>query len=93
MTTKILIIFIVIYVFNLIYQVVFEFPILQKRLKDEQENLDEQHAQSGTAFSSKRNEDDKILKIKYKKEILLFWIFSVIVPISLLEKLKKSIFN
>ena len=83
----------VIFLINFIYQMIFEFPILQKQLKDEQKNLDEQHAQQGTAFSSERIENNKILKIKHKKETLLFWVFSVIFPINLLEKIRKMIWK
>lgn len=89
MSTNILIfILICSYITNIIYQIKFELPILNKRLKDEKGVLDENHAQNGTIFSGKRNEDNKIMDLKHKKQLIDFWLFFVIIPINILIKIK-----
>ena len=81
------------YIINIIYQIKFELPILNKQLKDEKEKLDEKHAQNGTLFSGKRNEDNKLIKLKHKKSFFDFWFFSVIFPVVLLTKIKDLIWK
>ncbi len=68
-------------------------PILKKQLKDEKERLNEKHAQNGTLFSGKRNEDNKLRELKHKKVFFDFWVFSVIFPINILVKIKELIFK
>ncbi len=85
----IFIVLLVLYILNIVWQIKFEFPILQKRQKDEQENMDEEHASNGTIGSGPRIYNDKILKIKHKKELFTFWLFSIAIPIHFLERIIK----